>query len=151
MKISEVQPHVKTLLEAHPGLVDAAVVLDDGTGEANQSRQIVLRKTGLCLLVWRVESGGIVDRSRTGAVVQRLDVFVFVEENMAVCRSEQGVGLKHEDATEYVMEALSGAKVGADRITLEDPPFINDGRVNGVNRVLVCASTLLTTVPYGTG
>ncbi|MBE7502734.1 MAG: hypothetical protein HS113_21110 [Verrucomicrobiales bacterium] len=151
MKISEVQPHVKTLLEAHPGLTDAAVVLDDGTGEANPARQILLRKAGVCLIVWRVEGGDVVDVSRTGALVERLLIFVFVEESVAVSRSEQGAGLKHEDATQYVMEALSGAVVGPDRITLEDPPFINMGRVNGVNRLMVCASTLLTITPTNAG
>ncbi len=45
------------------------------------------------------------------------------------------------------MEALSGARVGPDRITLDDPPFDNLGKVNGVNRMLVNALAELTTEP----
>lgn len=147
MKLSAVQPSVQALLERHPKLAGVPVVLDDGTGEANKDRVQALKTRGLCLLVWRVESGGIVDASKTGAVLQDLAIYVFTEENVPVCRAEGGLNLRHEDATEYVMEALSGARVGPDRIILDDTPFDNLGKVNGVNRMLVNARTQLTTQP----
>jgi len=144
VKIADVQPTVKTLLEAHAGLANVPVVLDDGTGEANKDRVSALKSQGLCLLVWRVESGGVVTVSRTGAVVQRLAIFVFIEENVTVCRSATGLNVRHEDATEHVMAALTGAPVGPERIQLDDPPFDNLGKVNGVNRMLVNAMVELT-------
>ena len=144
MKIANVQSTVKTLLQAHPVLATVPIVLDDGMGEANKDRVAALKAQGLCLLVWRVESGGVVTVSRTGALVQRLAFFVFVEENVAVCRGADGLNIHHEDATEHVMAALSGAPVGPERIQLEDPPFDNFGKVNGVNRMLVNASVELT-------
>ena len=147
MNLDAVQTSVRARLQAHPGLSGVPVVLDDGTGEANRERATALKSQGLCLLVWRVESGGIISASRTGAVVQRLLVFVFVEESLAVCRAPGGLNLAVETATQRVMEALSGARVGPDRFTLDEPPFDNLGRVNGVNRVLVNATAELTTVP----
>ncbi|HNU53249.1 MAG TPA: hypothetical protein PKJ98_20345 [Verrucomicrobiota bacterium] len=147
MKLAAVQSNVKALLEAHPRLAGVPIVLDDGLGEANKERVAALKAQGLSLLVWRIESGGIVDASSTGAVIQHLAIFVFIEENVAVCRAPGGVNVHHEDAAQYVMEALSGARVGPDRITLDDPPFDNLGKVNGVNRMLVNALAELTTEP----
>lgn len=144
MKIADVQLAVQALLQAHAGLANVPVVLDDGTGEANKDRVAALKTQGLCLLVWRVESGGIVTVSRTGAGVQRLAIFVFIEENVTVCRSATGLNVRHEDATEHVMAALSGAWVGPERVQLDDPPFDNLGKVNGVNRMLVNATVELT-------
>ncbi len=139
MNLRDVQPAVKTLLEAHPQLAGVPVVLDDGLGEANRERVAALKTQGLCLLVWRVESGGVLSASRTGTVAQLLAIYVFVEENVAVARGPGGLNLGHEDATQAVMAALSGARVGAERLVLDDPPFENLGKVNGVNRVLVSA------------
>ncbi|MCP5525006.1 MAG: hypothetical protein H7A46_26075 [Verrucomicrobiales bacterium] len=147
MNLRDVQTNVKTLLQAHPGLALAPIVLDDGAGEANPQRTAALKSLGFCLLVWRVEGGGMIDVSRTGAFVQELTVFVFIEEAVPVCRKEGGLNLRHEDATEYVMAALSGARVGPDRFTLDNPPFDNLGRINGVNRVLVNALAQLTIAP----
>lgn len=147
MNLRDVQPAVKALLQAHPQLARVPVVLDDGLGEANRERVVALKTQGICLLVWRVESGGIISASRTGAVVQHLAIYVFVEENVTTCRGPGGLNLRHEDATQHVMAALSGARVGPERLVLDEPPFDNLGKVNGVNRILVNALAEHTTQP----
>ncbi len=91
MRLADVQSNVKALLEAHPRLAGVPIILDDGLGEANKERVAALKAQGLSLLVWRIESGGIVDASSTGAVIQHLAIFVFIEENVAVCRAPGGL------------------------------------------------------------
>lgn len=147
MNLADAQPTVAALLGRHPALHDVPIVLDDGLGEANKDRVAALKTGGLCLLVWRVESGAIVSVSKTGALLQRLLLFVFVEESVPVCRGAGGLKISAETAAQQVMEALSGARVGAERLTLDDPPFDNLGRVNGVNRILVSALGEFTLVP----
>lgn len=144
MNLSAVQPAVAAILQAAPALAGVPVVQDDGTGEATPARMTALKAEGICLLVWRVEAGQILGHSRTGTMTQELLVFVFVEENQTVCRSETGLNVRCDDVAQAVMAALSGAKVGPERIQLADPPFDNLGKVNGVNRILVNATTELT-------
>lgn len=147
MNLAEIQTNVRTAILAHPSLSAATVVIDDGTGEKNQSRVAALKASGFSILVWRIESGGIVDASRTGTAIQNISIFVFLEEDTKVNRAEGGFGVQIENALTYVMAALSGARVGSERIVLDNPPFDNLGMVNGVLRILVSAKLQHTTVP----
>lgn len=147
MRLRDVQSNVRTAILEHPSLAGATVVIDDGTGEKAPGRAAALKSTGFCILVWRVESGGVITRSRNGALVHAVSVFVFVEEDPTINRGDSGFGVQIEDAVEYVQAALSGKEVGPDRFQLDDPPDDNLGKVNGVNRWLVAALTERTTTP----
>ncbi|MCA1996445.1 MAG: hypothetical protein LDL56_04355 [Armatimonadetes bacterium] len=147
MTLAEIQPAIREALLRHPDLASLPVILDDGTGEANRERATALKTRGLCLLVWRPEAGGITAESPTGAVVCEVLVLVFVEESRVVNRGEGGTGIAAEVATQKVMSALSGARVGHQRVALDSPPFDNLGAVNGVARFLVSGVVELPVVP----
>jgi hypothetical protein len=63
---------------------------------------------GLVLIVWEIESDGLVDASRTGLAAHDVYTPVVIEENPTVCRAESGVKIEAEKALQYALEGSVG-------------------------------------------
>lgn len=135
MNIEDIQPWIAELLVAHPGLAAATVLLDDGTYPKTPGREAALGSQGVCLTVWQIESGGLLDSTQRGSAVEVLNLAIVIEENAAVNRGTGGLQLRAEKALRLVREALVGVKRSGEPgavIRCDDPPFKNFGNRNGV-------------------
>ena len=94
-------------------------------------------KPGLVLIVWEIESDGLIDVSETGLAAHDVYTPVVIEENPTVSRSETGIGIEAEKALQYVLEEVAGKAGGSRRYIVMDPPFKNFGKVNGIRRMVV--------------
>ena len=137
MNLWEIQPAVVALLQADPRFEGVPVIADDGTYPKTPGRETALAGPGLVLILWEIESDGLVDASRTGLAAHDVYTPVVIEENPAVCRADSGVKIEAEKALQYALEDLSGKTAGARRFIVMDPPFKNFGKVNGIRRIVV--------------
>lgn len=137
MNLWEIQPAVMARLQADPRFAGVPVIADDGTYPKTPGRETALAGPGLVLIVWEIESDGLVDASKTGLAAHDVYTPVVIEENPTTCRAESGVKIEAEKALQYVLEDLSGHGNGSGRFVVMDPPFKNFGKVNGVRRIVV--------------
>ncbi len=137
MNLWEIQPAVVALLQADPRFSGVPVFADDGTYPKTPGRETALAGPGLVLIVWEIESDGLVDASETGLAAHEVYTPVVIEENPTACRAESGVKIEAEKALQWVMEDVAGKAAGARRFIAMDPPFKNFGKVNGVRRIVV--------------
>lgn len=148
MNIDDLQSYVVTTLEAYSPLSTAAipVISEDGTYPATEGLERGLADKGIAIVVWQIESDGIVDVNRSGLSSQSVMVPVVIEEN----RKVNSTGISAEKAMRYVMQALAG-KPSCDPpeepFTLADPPFKNFWTVNGIRRFVVMHSIKIATSP----
>jgi hypothetical protein len=137
LNLWEIQPAVVALLLADSRFEGVPVIADDGTYPKTPGRETALAGPGLVLIVWEIESDGLVDASRTGLAAHDVYTPVVIEENPTVCRAESGVKIEAEKALQYALEDLSGKTAGTRRFIVMDPPFKNFGKVNGIRRIVV--------------
>lgn len=148
MNLWDIQPFMATKLRAETHFLNTVdVIEDDGTYPKVPQRQEILSRKGLILCVWRPDSEGIIDISRTGLMQHGIYVPVVIEENVKVNR--EGVGgtrIQALQALQYVLSCISGKRPAptSNEIFLPlDQPFKNYGVVNGVN--LIVANFVLAT------
>ncbi len=91
MNLWEIQPAVVALLQADTRLAGVPVIADDGTYPKTPGRETALAHEGLVLVVWEIESDGLVDAAKTGLAAHDVYTPVVIEENPAACRSANGV------------------------------------------------------------
>jgi hypothetical protein len=137
LNLWEIQPAVVALLQADTRLAGVPIIADDGTYPKTAGRETALAGAGLVLIVWEIESDGLVDAAKTGLAAHDVYTPVVIEENPTACRAESGVKIPAEKALQYVLEAIAGAQ----GFRVMDPPFKNLGKVNGVRRIIVNLST----------
>jgi hypothetical protein len=137
LNLWEIQPAVTALLQADSRLAGVPVIADDGTYPKTPGRETALGGPGLVLIVWEIESEGLVDASDTGLAAHDVYTPVVIEENPTTCRAETGVKVEAEKALQWVLEDLAGKTAGSRRFVVMDPPFKNFGKVNGVRRIVV--------------
>jgi hypothetical protein len=137
LNLWEIQPAVVALLGADPRFAGVPVIADDGTYPKTPGREAALAGPGLVLIVWEIESDGLVDASDTGLAAHEVYTPVVIEENPTTCRAETGVKIEAEKALQWVLEDVAGKAAGARRFVVMDPPFKNFGKVNGVRRIVV--------------
>ncbi len=151
MNIEDVQPWLAGLLADSEDLEGVTILVDDGTYPKTPGREDALRRSGLVLVVWQVESGGLIDGHPNGAAIESLNLAVVIEENVAVSRGGGGgLGISAEKALRLVREALVGAKRSGEPGTVlrsDDPPFHNFGNQNGVQRIVVLLALDLSILP----
>ena len=150
MNIEEVQPWIAGLLREYEPLASVTVLVYDGTYPKTPGREDALRKGGLVLVVWQIESDGLIDDHPKGAAIERLNLAVVIEENVAVCRVAEGRQIPAEKALRLVREAVVGAKRSGEPGTVlrsGDPPFHNFGNLNGVQRLVVLLALDLPILP----
>ncbi len=135
MNLWEIQAAVAALLRADARLSGVPIIADDGTYPKTSGRETALAHEGLVLVVWEIESDGLVDAAKTGLAAHDVYTPVVIEENPSACRGASGIKIEAEKALQYVLEAVAGA--GTFRPVVMDPPFKNFGRVNGVRRIVV--------------
>ncbi len=140
MNLWEIQPAVVALLQADTRLTGVPVIADDGTYPKTPGRETALAGAGLVLIVWEIESDGLVDATEAGLAAHDVYTPVVIEENPTVCRADAGVKIEAEKALQYVLEDLSGKPAGGRRFVVMDPPFKNFGKVNGVRRIVANVS-----------
>jgi len=80
LNLWEIQPAVAALLQADPGF-GVPVIADDGTYPKTPGRETALAGPGLVLIVWEIESDGLVDASTTGLAAHEVYTPVVIEEN----------------------------------------------------------------------
>lgn len=137
MNLWQIQPAVVALLKADSRLEGVPVIADDGTYPKTPGREAALAGPGLVLIVWEIESDGLVDASNTGLAAHDVYTPVVIEENPTTCRAETGVKIEAEKALQHVLSALCGKVAsGGSRLVAMDPPFKNFGKVNGVRRIV---------------
>ena len=137
MNLWEIQPAVVALLQADSRFEGVPVIADDGTYPKTPGRESALAGPGLVLIVWEIESDGLVDASDTGLAAHEVYTPVVIEENPTTCRADSGVKIEAEKALQWVLEDVAGKAAGARRFVVMDPPFKNFGKVNGVRRIVV--------------
>lgn len=137
MNLWEVQPAIVALLQADPRFAGVPVIADDGTYPKTPGREAALAGAGLVLIVWEIESDGLVDASRTGLAAHEVYTPVVIEENPTICRAATGANIPAEKALQWVLEDISGKPGGPRHFVAMDPPFKNFGKVNGVRRMVV--------------
>lgn len=150
MNIEDVQPWIADLLAAHEDLKLVPTLVDDGSYPKTPGREEALRTAGLCLVVWQVESDGLIDETHKGACIESLSLAVVIEENPKVCRVETGPNIRAEKALRLVREALVGKRPTDDpgaAIRPDNPPFKNFGNQNGVQRIVAMFLIDLQIVP----
>ncbi|MCL4181763.1 MAG: hypothetical protein KJ072_29015 [Verrucomicrobia bacterium] len=125
------------LLQADTRLAGVPIIADDGTYPKTPGRETALAGPGLVLIVWEIESDGLVDATEAGLAAHDVYTPVVIEENPTVCRADGGVKIEAEKALQYVLEDLSGKPPGSRRFVVMDPPFKNFGKVNGIRRIVV--------------
>lgn len=139
MNLWEIQPFIVSLLKAAEKLQGAVVLADDGTYPKTPDREKALREPGLCLVVWQIESDGLVDHGNTGLSSHDVYVPVVIEENVTANRSDTGTKILAEQALHYVLETCVGQpkpSLPNRCIVPMDPPFKNFGTVNGIQRIV---------------
>ena len=137
MNLWEIQPAVVSLLEADSRLSGVPVISDDGTYPKTPGRETALAGPGLVLIVWEIESDGLIDASEAGLAAHGVYTPVVIEENPTVNRGGTGINIEAEKALQFVLEDISGKAAGSRRFIVMDPPFKNFGKVNGVRRIVV--------------
>ena len=137
MNLWEIQPAVVALLQADSRFEGVPVIADDGTYPKTPGRETALAGPGLVLIVWEIESDGLVDASDTGLAAHEVYTPVVIEENPTTCRADSGVKIESEKALQWVLEDVAGKAAGSRRFVVMDPPFKNFGKVNGVRRIVV--------------
>jgi hypothetical protein len=148
LNLADIQPFVVSLLKASVPLQAAVVLADDGTYPKTPDREKALRDTGLCLVVWQIESNGLEDHTSSGFASHSVYVPVVIEENVTVNRSDRGTKIIAEQALQYVLEACVGkpkSPLPKRSLTPMDPPFKNFGTANGIQRI-VANLTLRTNI-----
>lgn len=142
MNLEDVQPYVLGKLQAaaavgHP-LNGIPILSDDGTYPKTPGREAALRDVGIVLIVWQIESDGLVSASPNGMASHDIYVPVLIEENPAVCRAAGALNFPAEKALRLVLQAVPGKPPGAMRPTnsveVHDPPFQSFGTIQGVRR-----------------
>lgn len=137
------------LLQAHPVLGTAGknlpVLVDDGTYPklTGLEQALTTGGPGLALVVWRLETDGLVDTSKDGVSVDALHLAVVIHEAVTVNRGPSGSGVDYLHAVQYVREALQGQPRGAPpgtAILAHSEPISDFGTNNGV-RLVVCHFT----------
>ncbi len=113
MNLWEIQPAVVALLQADPRFSGVPVIADDGTYPKTPGRETALAGPGLVLIVWEIESDGLVDASETGLAAHDVYTPVVIEENPTTCRAETGVKVEAEKALQWVLEDVAGKAAGA--------------------------------------
>lgn len=143
MNLEDIQPFVLNRLATAPSLaaIQAAgcILQDDGTYPKTPAREQKLSEKGLVLIVWEINSEGLLDVSQSGFVSHEIYVPVVVEENVKVNRATGGLQMPAAKALRLVLESLSGQRPSSHspEVFLPlDPPFNNFGKVNGINRLL---------------
>jgi hypothetical protein len=139
LNLWEIQPFVVGLLTGSDNLKKAVVLADDGTYPKTPDREKTLRETGLCLIVWQIESHGLDDFTFSGPAVHSVYVPVVIEENVMFNRSDKGTKIVAEQALQYVFEACVGrpkSPLPNRSLVPMDPPFKNFGTVNGIQRIV---------------
>lgn len=147
MNIEDVQPWAVSLLVGYPPLAAVSVLADDGTYPKTPGREKALTESGLALVVWQIESAGIVDEVGNGTTIESVLIPVVVEENVAVNGGTTGTGIACAKALRFVREALVGRRWPTERGTIIHPsgmPFRNFGTVNGVQRIVAFFEVQLT-------
>ena len=150
MRIDAVQGWIGGLLRAGPEFPGGSLLLDDGTYPKTPGREHALSTQGLCLILWQIESDGLVDETDKGACIERLSLPVVIEENVSVCRGPTGIQIPAEKALRLVREALVGKRPdGEPGVVLRcaNPPFKNFGNQNGVQRIVALFTLDLPIVP----
>ncbi len=137
MNLWEIQSAIVALLQADTRFAGVPVIADDGTYPKTAGRETALAGPGLVLIVWEIESDGLVDAGKTGLAAHDVYNPVVIEENPTACRGPGGVNIQAEKALQYVLEAVAGRTGGTARFVVMDPPFKNFGNVNGVRRIVV--------------
>jgi hypothetical protein len=87
MNLIDIQPAVVGLLQADTRFEGVPILADDGTYPKTPGREAALAGPGLVLIVWEIESDGLVDGARTGLASHDVYVPVVIEENPTACRS----------------------------------------------------------------
>jgi hypothetical protein len=66
LKLWEIQPAVVALLQADARLNGVPIIADDGTYPKTPGRETALAGSGLVLIVWEIESDGLIDATEAG-------------------------------------------------------------------------------------
>ena len=136
------------MLEADVRLQGVPILADDGTYPKTPGRESALAGPGLVLIVWEIESEGLVDASDAGLAAHDVYTPIVIEENPTKCRGAAGVQIEAEKVLQYVLEAIAGKpSTPRQRFVVMDPPFKNFGKVNGVRRLVVNLSVRTFVTP----
>ena len=141
MNLGEIQGYVLGLLKADTRLKKAVFLSDDGQWPKTEGREAGLQ-CGLVITVFEIEADSLKDFSRAGVMSTDVRVPVLIEEARANNRKAGGTGIRGETAVQYVLENMIGKPRdsvvrGFPELAPNDPPFLNMGRVDGVNTWLV--------------
>lgn len=150
MNLSDVQGALVAALQAAPGLaaLQAAggILADDGTYPKTPGRQAALSSAGVAVVVWGIESDGLVDSTGSGTVAHRVYVPVVIEELPAVSRAPGGLGQTGEEVLGAILSAIAGKPAATVnprfKFRLGQQPFDNLGTVNGLQRFVVNVTLL---------
>ena len=104
------------------------IIADDGTYPKTPGRETALAGPGLVLIVWEIESDGLVDATEAGLAAHDVYTPVVIEENPTVCRADAGVKIEAEKALQYVLEDLSGKPAVRDSASSS---WIRPSRISG--------------------
>lgn len=153
MNLWQIQSTLVTLLQAKPQFSGITVLADDGTYPKTPNREAALQGKGLVLIVWQIESDGLIDASKTGVASHVIYCPVVIEENVKINRAAGGSLIEAEKALTYVWEAVLGRPLQSSQVApvrqfhLLDPPFKNFGRLNGINRIVANFALVQTISP----
>jgi hypothetical protein len=141
MNLGDIQTIEKKLIEAHPSFaaVGTVVIIDDGTYPKMPALEATLNDKGLAIVVWNLDSLGLIDSSKTGVSNQRIHCPVVIKENVKKNRGAGGTGITLFQALDYVFQAVSGypkAALSGPTIVPHDTPFEYMGVENGALTII---------------
>jgi len=115
------------------------LISEDGTYPITPFREEALSQEGILILVFQIESAGIIDQTPKGEVAHDILIPILLEENTLVNR-ETHHRSPSEHYLEIILKTLIGAQWENEPLSILrpfDPPFHNFGKQNGVQRYLV--------------
>lgn len=142
MKLEGIQLAAYTALVAGLAGTSIPILMDDGTFGLSPAHEGLLGGSPGCVVtIWQIEGDSLLAITDRKSGECRIKVFlpVVVEENPTVNRGN-GTDKTSEEMVRLVMEALQGkptANYNHERFMLDDPPFRNMGKVDGIQRWVV--------------
>jgi hypothetical protein len=130
---------VISLLKFEPELNGMPILADNGQYPKTPHREDALKTKGIAVIVWQIESSGLVDASPSGNGIEEIAIPIVIEENVVAAQSLSGAQLQAEKALRLVRKALLGKRPpNTHGIVLrsDDPPFRNFGLQNGSRRIV---------------
>lgn len=139
MNLEDIQPWVLSLIKAEPELANVPTIADDGSYPKTPGREAALKSRGLVLIIWAIESDGLVDDSPKGGGVEEISIVIVIEENITVSRSAAGIGIPVEKALRLVRRACLGKQPALAHgvfLRASITPFKHFGTQSGLARIL---------------